>query len=167
MNRVVDFIISVAFAIISFLSPISGDMKTLLLVLSCNFVVGLATAYIVEGGEFDFKKAWRFFVEAFIILGVEVVVLAIGLFKNTEDAALQCVSFITFIVMYFYLTKMIRNLKKFGREGTPYYLCMSVLYDVLTLEIVKKLPFLAKYANNDNSNTDTNTNNNTKDNESK
>lgn len=164
MNRVIDFIISVAFAIISFLSPISGDMKTLLLVLSCNFIVGLATAYIVEGGEFDFKKAWRFFVEAFIILGVEVVVLAIGSFKNTEDAALQCVSFITFVMMYFYLTKMIRNLKKFGREDTPYYLCMSVLYDVLTLEFVKKLPFLAKYTKDD---TENNTNNKTEDNESK
>jgi hypothetical protein len=159
MTRVTDLIMAIILAVCSFLSPVKGDFMTLLLLFCGNFFIGLLTALVVERGNFEFKKAWRCVVEAMVFFGLVAFVFAVGHYKNAEEMALECVSFITYSVFYFYTVNIIKNLRKFGRQNTPYTKCMNALYSLLTVEFVKKLPFLAKYAKDDDSDTDpTNTN---------
>ncbi|MBQ3679829.1 MAG: phage holin family protein [Paludibacteraceae bacterium] len=159
MTKVTDLIVTIWLAVLSFLSPIKGDFIVLLTLFGANFFVGLLTALIVERGRFEFKKAWRCVVEAMVFFGLVAFIFVIGHYKNAEEMALSCVSFITYSVFYFYTVNIIRNLRQFGRKGSPFTRCLNALYSLLTAEFVKNLPFLAKYAKDDDSDTDpTNTN---------
>ena len=61
--------------------------------------------------------------------------------------AVQCVSFVTYVVIYFYSLNVLRNCKKIFREKTAPWHVVSWIYYVLRFKFIEKIPFLQDYLN--------------------
>ena len=131
--------------VLGWLEPIAGDVFTLIYIFVLNFVFGYLAGRIAYGEDFNLKKAWRCMVEASVFFVMVLSIYLIGDFKNQEDGAVQCVSTVVYIVMYFYATNILRNLRKVLKVGTPAYKVVDCLYYLLSFEIIHRIPLLGDY----------------------
>ena len=60
---------------------------------------------------------------------------------------LQCVSFVTYVVLYFYALNILKNLKKIFKPGTTPWQIVSFLYYILRFKFIERIPGLAEYLN--------------------
>lgn len=56
-------------------------------------------------------------------------------------------SFITYAIIYFYSTNVLKNLKQIFREGTAPWSVVSFIYYVMRFKFIERIPFLADYMN--------------------
>lgn len=131
--------------VLGWLEPISGDVFTLIYIFILNFCFGYLAGRIAYQEDFNFKKAWRCMVEAAIFFVVVLSIYLIGDLKNQEEGAMQCVSTVVYVVIYFYTTNILRNLKQVLRTGTPAYKAVDFLYYFLSFEIIHKIPILGDF----------------------
>ena len=136
---------AVVSGVLGFLSPIAGDIYTMIIIFIANFLAGYLAGRICNKEDFNFKKAWRCIVEATMFFGLSTCVYAIGYLKGTMTGATQCISTVVYAVLYFYSVNILRNLKAVLRDGTPAYRVVSLLYYILSFEIVKNVPVLGNY----------------------
>lgn len=134
--------------IAAYLNPVIGDIKSLVAVFALNFVFGLLAALLVNHESFSFKKAFRCVIEACVFFLLTCSIYWVGDHKGNPEGALQCVSFITYSVFYFYGVNILRNIKHILPEGSVGYKVVSFLYYVLSVEFIKNIPYLTNYLNN-------------------
>lgn len=134
-------VVCVFTGLMAYLNPISGDLISMLVIFLLNFCFGLLAAIIVNDEEFKFKKAFRCVSEATIFFLLVCAIFFIGKQKGNIDGALQCVSFVSYSVFYFYGVNMLRNLKLLF----PNSRAIAFLYDILSIEFAKKIPGLNNY----------------------
>ena len=134
-------VVSVIAGLMAYLNPISGDLVSMLTVFMLNFFFGLLAAIFVNDKKFKFKKAWKCVKEATIFFVLVVAIFFIGEKKGNMDGAIQCVSFVTYSVFYFYGVNMLRNIKLLFPQSRT----IAFLYDVLSIEFAKKIPGLSNY----------------------
>lgn len=131
--------------ILAYLQPISGDIFSLIWIFVANFVVGYLADKITRGNEFSLKKAWRCLMEACMFFLMVLSLYGIGKLKNNQEGALQCVSTVVYVVVYFYATNIFRNLRELLKDGTPAYNVVDAIYYILSFEVIKKIPLLGEY----------------------
>ena len=129
----------------AYLNPISGDIKSLVILFFFNFLFGLAAGLLANNESFSLKKAFRCIIEAMVFFLLVAAIYFIGDHKGNPDGALQCVSFITYSIFYFYGVNILRNLKLMATSGTAFYKVVSFLYYVVSVEFIKHIPFLTNY----------------------
>lgn len=147
VGHIKDVLIGVILAIVAFLEPIEGELGTLFLIFFCNFLFGYLSGMIANNEEWDNKKALRCVGEATVFFVLCMAVYAVGRFKGQPEGAIQCVSFITYVIIYFYSLNILRNCKKIFREGTAPWYVVSFLYHVLRFKFIEKIPYLETYLN--------------------
>ena len=145
-EQVKNVIVSIVLALVAYLQPIGGEILSLFLIFFLNFLFGYISA-MVNGEDFSLKKALTCISQAAVFFVLATAVFAFGRLKGQETGALQCVSFITYVVLYFYGTNILRNLLKTFKEGTTPWMCVSFLYYVLRLKFVEHIPWLRDYLN--------------------
>ena len=69
----------------------------------------------------------------------------IGEHKGNPEGALQCVSFITYSVFYFYGVNILRNIKEILPNSSNGYKVVAFLHYVLSVEFIKNIPYLTNY----------------------
>lgn len=131
--------------ILGWLEPIAGDCFTLIYIFVLNFFFGYLADRIVAGNDFNLKKAWRCLTEAALFFLLVLSIYGIGQMKHQPEAAVQCVSTVAYIVIYFYATNILRNLKQVLKDGTPAYNVVDFLYYILSFEIIHRIPVLGNY----------------------
>lgn len=141
------FIAGVMGGILGFVEPIANDVFVLIYIFVMNFVFGYLQDKLVNGNDFSFKKAWRCVVESCIFFLLIATIFVIGKMKNQVDGALQCASTVTWAVLYFYATNIMRNMKAMLKPGHPAHSCVAFIYWLLSFEVVKKIPLLDSYIN--------------------
>lgn len=134
-------------AVFSFLAPIQDFMTSIVVLFIVNFVFGL-TADIVDGAGWKWKKAFKFFTHCLIFFALAASVYVCGHFMHNESGAIQCVTYICYVAIWAYSVNVFRNLKVILKGGTPLYKVVDIIYYVLTLKMVSKIPFLSDYLNN-------------------
>ena len=102
---------------------------------------------IANNEDFNFKKALRCIGEAAVFFVLCMAVYAVGKFKGQHQGAIQCVSFITYAIMYFYSLNILKNCKKIFKEETAPWFVVSFLYYILRFKFVEKIPYLEDYLN--------------------
>lgn len=132
-------------SIAAYLSPISGDIKSLIALFVINFLFGLMAGLLANNETFSFKKAFRCILEAMAFFVTVSAIYYIGEQKGNPDGALQCVSFVTYSVFYFYGVNVLRNWKQLCRKGSATYKCVAFIYYVVSVEFIKNVPFLNNY----------------------
>ena len=102
---------------------------------------------IANGEDFNIKKAFRCIGEATVFFILCTAIYAIGRLKGELEGALQCVSFITYTIIYFYATNVLKNLKQIFRKDTAPWSVVSFIYYVMRFKFIERIPFLAEYMN--------------------
>jgi hypothetical protein len=139
--------VGIILAVLAFLKPVEAELWTLFLIFFLNFCFGYLSGMIANDEEWDNKKALRCVGEATIFFILSVAIYIYGVLKHQEQGALQCISFITYVVTYFYGLNILRNLKKIFKEGTTPWYVVSFLYYILRFKFIEKIPFLSEFLN--------------------
>lgn len=147
VEQVKNGMVALTLALLAFLKPIGGEMASLLLVFVLNFLFGYLSGMIAHGEDFSLKKAVVCIGHATCFFVLCVAVYAIGRMKGQMGGAVQCVSFITYMVLYFYGLNILRNMRGIFREGTPPWRVADALYWILRLKFVERIPGLDSYLN--------------------
>lgn len=134
-------------AILAYLRPIEGELWSLFLIFFLNFVFGYLSGMLAGGEDFDLKKAFRCVGEAAVFFVLCTSIYAIGRLKGQDEGALQCVSFITYTIIYFYTTNVLKNLTKIFRQDTAPWLVVGFFYYILRFKFIDKIPYLTEYIN--------------------
>lgn len=143
-EQIKNVIVGIILAIIAYLEPIDGELQTLLLVFFLNFLFGYISG-MVKGEDFSLKKAIVCVGHAAVFFILCAAVYVVGRLKGQMDGAVQCVSFITYLVMYFYGLNILRNLKKIFKDGTPPWHVANTLYFILRFKFIEHIPYLSDY----------------------
>ncbi len=126
------------------LFPIKNDIFGLVLLFTLNFFVGLS-ADLSNRREWSFKKAFRLFRDAAIYFVMIASIYLMGHLKGEEGAAVQCVSFLIYVAIYFYGTNILRNARMITQHGSTLFRILDFLYYVLSLRIIERFDYLKSY----------------------
>lgn len=147
MNSLVELktlIITVIGLVTSLFSPILDFMMAMLILLTTNLVFGMASAR-VKGEEWSWKKALMFFVFCGGLFAVFAVMFAVGHFLHNDAEAILCVKYGCFIATWVFGTNILRNWRSMLRPGTATYKFVDIMYYILTVQFVEKMPFVKKW----------------------
>lgn len=141
INVIKAYLASVISIVAGYFFPIRDILTAILIVLGVNFCVGLITGIGVNKEKWDTKKAWHSFKEAFVYFAIIVFVFIIGDKIHNQTGALQCISAITYALIYFYSVKIFKNLKLLFPDSR----LIAFIYYVISIEFVKKIPYLQDF----------------------
>ena len=130
--------------VVGLLFPIWNDIFGLVLLFTANFVVGLL-ADVCNRREWSFRKALCFFRDAGIYFAMVACIYLLGYFKGEERAAVQCVSFMIYVAIYFYGTNILRNARLITNERSTLYRVLDFLYYILSLKVLERSNCLKNY----------------------
>ncbi|MDR2003606.1 MAG: hypothetical protein LBQ74_11280 [Prevotella sp.] len=128
----------------SFFSPIHDFLLVVFILFILNFLYGLISD-IARGGDFSFKKAFQsiWYVVGFMLL----LFLTFGIGKKMhldDQAIIDFTSWITWVVIYFYATNILRNWKIIQPKNQV----IAILYWVASVKFVEKIKYLSEYFKN-------------------
>lgn len=127
-------------AVLAYFQPIYSVLIVIMAILGSNFIFGLLSGIIADKENFDNKKAFYCFFEGMVLFGLIAFIYFIGEKMETESIV-QCISVITYALIWFYGVNILKNLKKLF----PTNQFISFLYYVLSIEFVNNVPFLDKF----------------------
>lgn len=139
--------VGITLAVLAFLKPIEGELTSLVIVFFLNFLFGYLSGMIASREDFDIKKALRCGAEATVFFVLCCAIYAVGQMKHQPDGALQCVSFVTYVVLYFYGLNILRNLKRIFKKASAPWQIVAFLYYMLRFKFIERIPGLAEYLN--------------------
>ena len=109
VEQVKSMIVGIIIAVIAYLEPIQGELRSLFMIFFMNFLFGYLSGMVANGEEWNNKKALRCVGEATVFCVLCTAIYAIGRFKGQMSGAVQCVSFVTYVVIYFYGLNILKN----------------------------------------------------------
>lgn len=145
IHTIREIITGIIIALLAYLKPLEAELWTLFLIFFVNFLFGYLSDMISNNAEWDNKKALRCVGEATLFFALCLTIYAIGKLKGQEEGALQCVSFITYVIIYFYGLNVLRNFKKILIEETAPWYVVAFLYYVLRFKFIERIPFLKDF----------------------
>lgn len=146
-ERLRELLVGIVIAVVAYLKPIDGELKTLALVFFLNFVFGYISGMIAKGEKFELKKALICVGHATIYFVLCAAVYTIGRWKGQMDGAIQCVSMITYVVIYFYGMNITQKMMEIFKKGTPPWMVANFLHYCLGLYFLERIPFLSSFFN--------------------
>ena len=147
IEQIKNIFVGIAIAVMAFLRPIEGELDSLVVVFFLNFFFGYLSGMIADHEDFNIKKALRCGAEATVFFVLCCAIFAIGKMKEQTQGALQCVSFITYVIVYFYTLNVLTNLKKIFRTDTTPWQVVAFLYYFLRCKFIERIPGLREYLN--------------------
>ena len=131
-------------AILAFLNPIAGDLYSMLLLFAANVLFGII-ADVSTGKKWDKRKFWNAIKEAILFFALVFFIFGIGALKHNAAGAQQCVSFVSYSLIYYYGTNICRNMKLTLPDSSIGHTVFSWFYWILSVEFIKKIPGLMQY----------------------
>lgn len=132
----------------NFFQPIHDFLLVVFILFILNFLYGLLSD-ISKGIDFSLKKAFQsvWYVVGFMLL--LFLSFAIGKKMHLEDSSVVAFSsWITWVVIYFYGTNILRNWKVIQPQNEV----VSFLYWVLSVKFIEKIKHLGEYFKKDKDN---------------
>lgn len=140
-------LVGVLLSVLAYLRPIEGELWSLFLIFALNFLFGYLSGMIAKGEDFQIKKALRCVGEATAFFVLCMAIYVIGRLKGQMEGATQCVSFVVYLVLYFYGLNILKNFQKMLKRGTAPAQVVGALYWVLRFKFVERIPMLKEYLN--------------------
>lgn len=129
---------------ISYVMPIQGDIKSLILIISINFVAGMLASLLVQKESFSMEKWLKGWVAELCVFSVMLCsIYYIGKQKGKPDETMYCISFISYSCYFFYGINIFKNLKRLFPSNRT----IAFLFYVLSFEFMKKIPYLENFIN--------------------
>ena len=137
--------ISISTAIIAYLDPVAGNIKSLMMLFLLNFLVGFVTGYIKNNESFNIHKFMVCFIWGTAILATICCIYYIGENLGSRNETLEILRWISLTACWAFFTNILRNFKILSKGAEPYYKFFDALYYFVSIEFIKKVPFLTKY----------------------
>lgn len=136
--------VGMATACISFFFPIFDFMTGMVVLFFADFLFGIMSAFF-HGERWSGKKAKVFLMCCTLFFTLCAMVFVLGHFMHNEKGATQCMSYICYATIYIYGTNILRNIISFVPESNEFGILLRFIYHVITLEVVKKIPMMARW----------------------
>lgn len=141
MESIKSFIAFSLAALAAYFQPIQDILTAIVWILGANFALGLLAGILVNKESFDFRKAFYCIIEAVVFFALLSFVFIIGDKINNREGAIQCISAITYALLYFYGVNIFKNLKRL----LPSSKLIAFIYYVISIEFVDKIPYLKEF----------------------
>lgn len=141
-------IISIISALAVYLDPVVGNIQSLLVLFFVNFIVGYLTGMIKNGESFEMKKFLMCFVWAAVILALICFFYILGERNGNKEQTVEFVRWVSLIAIWAFGCNILRNLRHLSYGMGAYYTFFDALYTGVSLEFIKKIPFLKAMKNN-------------------
>ena len=146
-DRLRELLVGIVIAVVAYLKPIDGELKSLAIIFLLNFVFGYLSGMIANGERFSFKKAVVCVGHATVFFVLCASIYTIGRLKGQMEGAVQCVSMITYVVIYFYGMNISQKMMEIFKEGTPPWMVANFIHYCLGLYFFEKIPVLSSFFN--------------------
>lgn len=140
------FLMGAVSAVLAYFHPISDIVFSVFYVMALNFVFGLLAGMAIHDESFSFKKAFMCIVHTCIYFLIVASIYFVGEHMGNSAGAIQCVTAVTYALLWFLCVNIFRNL----RELFPSYRWIGFIYYALSMEFVKKIPFMENFLKTDN-----------------
>lgn len=141
MENIKNVIVYALAAIGAYFSPIQSIFFGVLWIFFLNFVFGLINGIVVNGEAFSLRKAFTCLVEAMVLFLLMASIFFIGDRIGNKAGAMQCISAIVYALIYFYAVNILKNIKGLF----PANRLIKFIYYVVSIEFVKKIPYLQDF----------------------
>ncbi len=141
MDTIKNLLACTVAAVAAYFHPIQDILLAILVVLGVNFVLGLFSGILVNNERFNFKKGFVCFLEATIYFALISFIFFVGDKIHNMSGALQCISAVTYALLYFYGVNIFKNLHRL----LPANRLIAFLYYVISFAFVDKIPYLKEF----------------------
>ncbi len=140
--------VTIVSVLLSYLAPLTDVVFVIFYVFLINFVAGLVEGTVIEREKFSVRKFFMCLVETLVYFIIVISVYTVGEKMGNVSGAMQCISGVTYAIIYFYTVNIIRNLKMIFPDS----MVLKFLYYLLSFEVVKKIPYMQQFINNEKKN---------------
>lgn len=134
-------LVTIASLLAAYLAPLTDVVFVIFYVFLINFVAGLIASIVVDDERFSVKKFFHCVIETMVYFVIVVSVYVVGEKMGNREGAMQCISGVTYAIIYFYTANVLRNLTQLF----PANMTIKFLYYIVSLEVVKKVPYLHRF----------------------
>ena len=144
----VDFLRTAIAALFSCLltlfSPIHDILIGMVVLFAVNGIFGLF-ADIINGNGWKMNKATNFIVQCAVYFVLVMALFIVGHFIHKDTEAATCVSVVSIITTWVFSINILRNGRNSCPKDSSMYKLFDILYYVVSIQIVEKIPFVASY----------------------
>ena len=128
-------------AVAAFFAPIANLIFAIFIIFLLNCVAGLVADIVVARQRFELKKFFHCLFETMTFYVIVMAVYVIGDKLLNMEGAIQCSTVIVYAILYFYSVNILRNFSTLFPDSKT----IKFLYYVLSFEVIKKLPYMERF----------------------
>ena len=132
-------------AVAAFFAPIANLIFAVFLIFLLNCVAGIIADVVTGNRSFDLRKFFHCLLETMVFYVIIMAVYFIGDKLLNLAGAIQGSAAIVYAILYFYGTNILRNCYKLFPDSRT----LKFMYYVLSFEIIKKLPYMERFKENE------------------
>lgn len=140
-DTIKNMVISVTSVMIGYFAPLKNIVFVIFFVFLLNTIFGLVAGIGVQNEKFDLKKFFRCVMETFVFYVLVLSIYIVGEKMGNPAGAIQCISGVTYAIIYFYSVNILRNTNKLFPENK----CIKFLFYIVSFEVIKKIPYMQNY----------------------
>lgn len=140
-----NMIVTLCSITLAYFAPVKDMVFVIFFIFLINMLAGLVSGIVVDNEGFNNKKFFHCIVETCVFYLIVGSVFLIGEKLHNHNGAMQCITGVVYAILYFYGTNTLRNLNKLFPDNKV----ISFIYYVVSFEIVKKIPYLQQFQNQD------------------
>lgn len=144
LDTIRNLIVTITSVVVGYFAPLKDIVFVIFFIFLLNCIFGLVAGVGVQGEKFSLKKFFRCIMETFVFYVIVLSIYLVGEKMGNPDGAIQCISGVTYAIIYFYTVNILRNAHKL----LPKSKVIKFLYYVLSFEVIKKIPYLQQYMDN-------------------
>lgn len=133
---------SVTFA---YFAPVRDMVFVIFFIFVINCVAGMVAGIVAKHERFSNRKFFHCLLETFVFYIIVLSIYVIGEKMKNMEGAMQCITGIVYAIIYFYGVNTLRNMRKLFPHSRP----LNFIYFVLSFEIVRKIPYLQQFIDNE------------------
>lgn len=143
-DTVKNMVISVTSVMVGYFAPLKNIVFVIFFIFLMNCLFGLIAGIGVQNEKFDLKKFFRCVMETFVFYMIVLSIYLVGEKMGNPSGAIQCISGVTYAIIYFYSVNILRNANKLF----PANKCIKFLFYIVSFEVIKKIPYMQNYLAN-------------------
>ena len=144
IDTIKNLLVTVSSVLIGYFAPLKQIAFVICFIFFLNCLFGLVAGIGVEGEKFSLKKWFRCLLETMVFYVIVLSIYLVGEKMGNPSGAIQCISGVTYAIIYFYTVNILRNAHKI----LPTSNVIKFLFYVLSFEVIKKIPHLQQYTEN-------------------
>lgn len=141
INLLKNTIVTICSLLFAYFAPISNVVFVIFYVFFVNFMAGLISGIVRQDESFNLKKFFYCVLETMVYYIIVLSVYTVGEQMGDKTGAMQCISGVTYAIIYFYAVNVMRNLQILFPDN----MTIKFLYYIVSFEVVKKIPFLQNF----------------------